>query len=134
MAKYIYMLPVWARVSVLAFVTVIVLLLIVSKIRHCSIEKLRRYAYRAMKYAERKWNESGKGPERMAWVIEKVKRKTPAALRPFISDRFIADTLQLWFYQIKDLLDDGDLNMSEHEEKANPDRDRTDFIEKSTMQ
>lgn len=134
MAKYIYMLPVWIRVSVLTFVTVIILLMIISKIRRTSIENLRRYAYKAMKYAEKKWNESGRGPERMKWVVMKVKGKIPPVLRPFVSDRFIEDTLQLWFYQIKDLLDDGSMNMSEPKAEKNPERDKTDFIERSSMQ
>ncbi len=75
--------------------------------------ELRRYAYRVIKVAEDNITGTKLGMERFNFVLDEIyKMVVPAALRPLIPKSTVARKLQLWFYDVKDYLDDGKVNKS----------------------
>ena len=56
--------------------------------------------------------ESGSGPERLKWVVEKAYALLPKPIQFFVTPSMLSVLLNTWFLEIKDLLDDGKNNDS----------------------
>lgn len=59
--------------------------------------------------------ESGKA--KMIWALQRAREFLPAWARIFITDTLLEKTMQKWFEEVEDLLDDGKLNKSITEEE-----------------
>ncbi len=93
---------------------VLLILVIYRYVRDKSIIQLRADVYKLFIYAERYFTEEKAGKQKMDYVVSMARGMLPACIQVFVSDKIIRDIFQLWFDDIKDLLDDGTLNESAH--------------------
>ena len=80
--------------------------------KDATLESLRADAYTLFLKAENTFAGTGKGKQKMDFVINAIKHVMPKWLKLFISDEMLRELLQMWFANIKDLLDDGKIKNS----------------------
>lgn len=80
--------------------------------KDATLESLRADAYTLFLKAENTFAGTGKGKQKMDFVVNTIKYVMPKWLKVFISDEMLRELLQMWFNNIKDLLDDGKINDS----------------------
>jgi hypothetical protein len=106
--------------------TVIAVLVIVGLVVTCALttffylkgktlDDIRADVYKLILMAEHHFTEEGSGKDKMEWVLEATLEILPAWARLFITKESLAKAVQLWFDAVKDLLDDGKVNMSSKE-------------------
>lgn len=76
------------------------------------LDEIRGDVYRYFLKAEHRMKESKAGQQKMKWVLSRARLLLPKWLQVIISDETFEKIVQVWFDQIKDLLDDGKLNHS----------------------
>ena len=86
--------------------------LIVWYLRTRSIEKIRSDVYQLFLKAEHLMVESGSGPARLEWVVDKAYVLLPTPIQFIVTREMLKIILKNWFDEIKDLLDDGKNNDS----------------------
>lgn len=80
--------------------------------KDATLESLRADAYTLFLKAENAFAGTGKGKQKMDFVVNAIKNVMPNWLKLFVSDEMLRELLQMWFDNIKDLLDDGKINDS----------------------
>jgi hypothetical protein len=80
--------------------------------KDATLDSLRADAYTLFLKAENTFAGTGNGKEKMDFVVNAIKHVMPKWLKLFISDEMLKELLQMWFNNIKDLLDDGKINDS----------------------
>lgn len=85
-------------------------------LRDKSMKDIRVDAYKWFKEAKKNGSlESGK--DKMIWALQQAREFLPAWARIFVTDAFLEKTMQRWFEEVEDLLDDGEINGSTKETK-----------------
>lgn len=103
-------LPVLAIIAILIVVSL--LMIAYAYFKNKGLNDIRGDVYRLFLRAEHIIKESKAGQQKMKWVMSKARLLLPKWLQVTISDNAFEKIVQLWFEQIKDLLDDGKLNQS----------------------
>lgn len=85
---------------------------VVSYLKDATLEDIRVDAYKLFLKAENGFKGTGKGKQKMEWVVKAINGVIPNWLKVFVSDDMLKELLQTWFDNIKDLLDDGKINKS----------------------
>lgn len=85
---------------------------VVSYLKDATLEDIRVDAYKLFLKAENGFKGTGKGKQKMEWVVKAINGVIPNWLKIFVSDDMLKELLQTWFDNIKDLLDDGRINKS----------------------
>jgi hypothetical protein len=85
---------------------------VVSYLKDATLEDIRADAYKLFLKAENGFKGTGKGKQKMEWVVKAINGVIPNWLKMFVSDDMLKELLQTWFDNIKDLLDDGRINKS----------------------
>lgn len=106
--------------NITTIVTIIVLIalaigtavLVYLYIRDKTLEEIRGDVYRLFLEAEHAYNYTEAGKQKMQWVIQRARMLLPNWAQFFITDELLEKVVQLWFDAVKDLLDDGKINMS----------------------
>lgn len=78
-----------------------------------TIEQIRGDAYQLILKAEHMYQESSTGKQKMNWVVSHARKLLPGWLQVIITDEVLQKIIQVWFDEIKDLLDDGKVNGSQ---------------------
>lgn len=101
-------------VLVLIGIAIVVSLFIIAYayFKNKKLEEIRGDVYHLFLRAEHMIKESKAGQQKMKWVLSRARQLLPKWLQMLISDTAFEKIVQLWFDQIKDLLDDGKLNHS----------------------
>lgn len=81
-------------------------------LRDKTLEDVRKDVYNLFLYAEKRYTESGRGKEKMDFVIRNTRELLPAWARFIITEDLLRRVVQKWFDAVKDLLDDGKYNRS----------------------
>lgn len=81
-------------------------------IRRSTLDDIRQDVYQLFLMAEHNPKFAEVPKARMVWVLKQARSYLPSWAQIFITDAFLAKTVQGWFDAIKDLLDDGKLNGS----------------------
>lgn len=76
------------------------------------INGLREEAYKLFIAAEHLYEESGSGKEKFTYVVTSIYELLPSVLKLLVTEKELEKIIQIWFDEIKDLLDDGKLNDS----------------------
>jgi hypothetical protein len=74
--------------------------------------KLREQAYEFIKLAEKSITGTQKGREKFDWVFKQLYNMLPPWARFILPENTAREKLQEWYIQIKDELDDGQINGS----------------------
>lgn len=99
----------WQTLLLVLFALVFVVYCIVKH----KWDLLRTSAYKLMRIAQKTITGSQKGQARFDQVMEDLYNIImPPWLKPFISEELLSATLQKWYEEIEDLLDDGKCNDS----------------------
>jgi len=72
---------------------------------------IRAQAYQYMLKAERIYI-SGEGRKKLKYVVSKARGLLPGWMQFFITDEALMKIVDIWFGEVKDLLDDGKVNDS----------------------
>ena len=86
-------------------------------LRDRTLDEIREDVYKLFLEAEHKYSEAGSGREKLKWVVSQARLLLPNWLQFFITEELLTMIVDGWFKAVKDLLDDGKLNMSGMEEK-----------------
>lgn len=77
-----------------------------------NIEEIRSDVYKLVLRAEHAYKESDSGKQKMKWVVSRARRLLPGWMQVIISEEALEKIIQIWFDEVKDLLDDGKINNS----------------------
>lgn len=106
-----------APVPVIILLAVIIIASIIaigwSYLKNRTFEEIRSDVYRMFLTAEHTFTETEAGKQKMKWVVSKARLLLPDWMRAFVSDMALENVIEMWFRQIKDLLDDGKVNGSQ---------------------
>lgn len=114
------------NVPILIFIVLFFLILslsigiAISYFKDKRLDDIRGDVYQLFLKAEHMYKMSGAGQQKMKWVISKARLLLPSWAQPFISEYMLERAIEMWFQEVKDLLDDGKVNGSQ----ADPDDEK----------
>ena len=108
--------------SVLALLLIVITLAIIGcgvyfYLRDKTLNEVRADVYQLFLKAEHNPEFAESGKQKMKWVLSRARMLLPTWLQVFITDAFLEKVVEGWFRAIKDLLDDGKINMSNGQEE-----------------
>lgn len=107
-------LPVLAvAVLILLFVTIV---MAVQYMKLKGLEGIRADVYQLILHAEHIFKESGQGKQKLKYVVSQARGLLPDWMKLIVSDDMLIEIIDTWFLGVKDLLDDGKINHSQHNE------------------
>lgn len=83
--------------------------------QHAKLEGLdgiRAETYAFMLKAEHMYKQSGAGRQKLKYVAGRARQLLPGWMQFFITEDALIRLVDIWFLEIKDLLDDGKINAS----------------------
>lgn len=86
-----------------------------SYLRDHTVDQIRVDAYQLILKAENMYQESSSGKQKMKWVVSQTRKLLPGWLQMIITDEVLQKIIQVWFDEIKDLMDDGKVNGSQRQ-------------------
>lgn len=105
-----FLLQNWAMVLLVIVVFIVIPLYFVVQGKW---KELRQYALRLIRIAEYEMTGNKVGQDKFNFVLNEIYNMiVPITLRPFITKSKVSKQLQIWFYDVKDYLDDGIINDS----------------------
>lgn len=78
-----------------------------------TVDQIRVDAYQLILKAEHMYQKSSTGKQKMKWVVSQARKLLPGWLQVIVTDEVLQKIIQVWFDEIKDLLDDGKVNGSQ---------------------
>lgn len=87
-------------------------LLIYVYLRDKTKEELRKAVYDWILKAEHLYKESGSGKQKLKWVVQRARAYLPTWTYWFVTEEALEKLINIWFAEVKDLLDDGKMNKS----------------------
>lgn len=104
--------PVWVLAVVIALFIASTVYMVVKYLKNSTLDQLRGDVYQLILRAEHMFTESGKGKQKMEYVVQRARSMLPGWMQVFITEDTLRKTIQMWFDAVKDLLDDGKMNSS----------------------
>lgn len=101
-------------ITLLVVLSVFIIVMSVRIIQELGLESVRRVAYKGFEVAEQEFNK-GENKEKFNFVVSIVRDSMPTPFKPFITDKLLRRTIQLWFDLMKDFLDDGKIGGNKNE-------------------
>ena len=95
----------------LLVITALICILAVKIMQTIGMEKVRKFVYQKFVEAENRFQQ-GENTEKFEYVVNLTKQAIPAPFNFFITERFMRNVIQLWFNLVKDLLDNGRVDLS----------------------
>lgn len=96
---------------IIAAITAVIIILGVKIMQTIGMEKVRGFVYRKFVEAENRF-EQGQNSDKFEYVVNLTKQAIPAPFNFFITENFMRNVIQLWFDLVKDLLDNGRVDLS----------------------
>ena len=96
---------------ILIVLVIVTVYIVIENARMKGLEGIRAEIYQYMLKA-------GAGRQKLKYVVGKARGLLPGWLLFFISEDFLMELIDMWFAQVKDLLDDGKINNSENQDIA----------------
>ena len=101
-------------IILIVLISVFIIVVSVRVVQELGLESVRRVAYRGFEVAEQEFNK-GENKEKFNFVVSIVRDSMPTPFKPFITDKLLRRTIQLWFDLMKDFLDDGKIGGNKNE-------------------
>lgn len=114
MNELLTMVPIPVLVIIGLLIVVSVIWMVYSYLKEKTLDQIRGDVYQLVLKAEHLWRESGEGKQKMKWVVQQARKLLPDWLYAVTSDEMLEKIIQVWFDEIKDLLDDGKVNGSQN--------------------
>lgn len=112
MYQYFVSNPVIATIFIM-IVLAVILFFVVKKLQSMGLEKIRAIVYKAFVTAENSFNH-GDNTQKFEYVVNLARSHLPAPFNLFITESLLRNVVQMWFDLVKDLLDDGRVNGTQH--------------------
>lgn len=113
MSELLTAVPIPALIIIAVVVVVSVIYMGYSYLKDKTLEQIRGDVYQLVLKAEHMYQESSTGKQKMKWVVSQARKLLPGWLQAIITDEVLQKIVQVWFDEIKDLLDDGKVNGSQ---------------------
>lgn len=103
-------------VPLLIFLIVcLVLLTVYIGVQHAKLKGLdgiRGEVYQLILQAEHRFTENKAGLQKLKYVVSRARSLLPRWIQVFVTEEALMELINIWFREIKDLLDDGKINES----------------------
>ena len=76
------------------------------------LDGIRAEVYQLILKAEHTYIRSGSGEQKLKYVVGKARGLLPGWMQFFVTEDMLMEIIDVWFQEIKDLLDDGKINES----------------------
>lgn len=96
---------------ILIVLVIVTVYIVIENARMKGLEGIRAQVYQYMLKAEHMYV-SGEGRQKLKYVVSRARQLLPGWLRFFITDDILMNLVDVWFGEVKDLLDDGKINDS----------------------
>lgn len=105
--------PLPILVAVIVILAVITLVIAYQYAKMKGLDGIRTDVYQLILKAERMYNESGQGMQKMKWVVNQARGLLPKWMQSIVTEEMLIRVIEEWFKGVKDLLDDGKVNGSQ---------------------
>lgn len=105
--------PLPILVAVIVILAVITLVIAYQYAKMKGLDGIRMDVYQLILKAERMYNESGQGMQKMKWVVNQARGLLPKWMQSIVTEEMLVRVIEEWFKGVKDLLDDGKVNGSQ---------------------
>lgn len=109
--------PTWLVILIVAIIAATVIAMAVTYFKVRTLDEIRADVYQLILKAEHIYIESGSGKQKMKWVVSQARKPLPTWLQVVLSEDALERIIQIWFDNVKDLLDDGRMNGSAGKEQ-----------------
>lgn len=113
MSELLTMVPLPVLVIIAILVVISVIWMGYTYLKNRTLDEIRGDVYRLVLRAEHTYKESSSGKQKMKWVVSQARKLLPGWMQLIISEEMLQKIIQVWFDEVKDLLDDGKMNGSQ---------------------
>lgn len=113
MSELLTMVPLPVLVIIAVMIAISIIYMGYTYLKSRTLDEIRGDVYQLVLRAEHTYKESSSGKQKMKWVVCQARKLLPGWLQIIISEEMLEKIIQVWFDEVKDLLDDGKMNGSQ---------------------
>lgn len=113
MSELLTMVPLPVLVIIAVLIVISVIYMGYTYLKNRTLDEIRGDVYQLVLRAEHTYRASSSGKHKMKWVVSQARKLLPGWMQLIISEEMLQKIIQVWFDEIKDLLDDGKMNGSQ---------------------
>lgn len=113
MSELLTMVPLPVLVIIAVLIAVSIIYMGYAYLKNRTLDEIRGDVYQLVLRAEHTYRVSSSGKQKMKWVVSQARKLLPGWLQIIISEEMLQKIIQVWFDEVKDLLDDGKMNGSQ---------------------
>ena len=113
MSELLTMVPLPVLVIIAILIVISVIWMGYTYIKNRTLDEIRGDVYQLVLKAEHTYRLSSSGKQKMKWVVSQARKLLPGWMQLIISEEMLQKIIQVWFDEVKDLLDDGKMNGSQ---------------------
>ena len=113
MSELLTMVPLPVLVIIAALIVASVIWMGYAYLKNRTLDEIRGDVYQLVLKAEHTYRLSSSGKQKMKWVVSQARKLLPGWMQLIISEEMLQKIIQVWFDEVKDLLDDGKMNGSQ---------------------
>lgn len=113
MSELLTMVPLPVLVIIAVLIVISVIYMGYTYLKNRTLDEIRGDVYQLVLRAEHTYRASSSGKQKMKWVVSQARKLLPGWMQLIISEEMLQKIIQVWFDEIKDLLDDGKMNGSQ---------------------
>lgn len=113
MNELLTMVPLPVLVIIAVMIVISIIYMGYTYLKNRTLDDIRGDVYQLVLIAEHTYRESSSGKQKMKWVVSQARRLLPNWLQMIISEEMLQKIIQVWFNEIKEVLDDGQMNGSQ---------------------
>lgn len=113
MSELLTMVPLPVLVIIAVLIVISIIWMGYAYLKNRTLDEIRGDVYQLVLKAEHTYKESSSGKQKMKWVVSQARKLLPGWIQIIISEEMLEKIIQVWFDEVKDLLDDGKMNGSQ---------------------
>lgn len=113
MSELLTMVPLPVLVIIAVLIVASVIWMGYAYLKNRTLDEIRGDVYQLVLKAEHTYRASASGKQKMKWVVSQARKLLPGWMQLIISEEMLQKIIQVWFDEVKDLLDDGKMNGSQ---------------------
>lgn len=113
MSELLSMVPLPVLVIIAVLIVISIIWMGYAYLKNRTLDEIRGDVYQLVLRAEHTYKESSSGKQKMKWVVSRARKLLPGWMQLIISEEMLEKIIQVWFDEVKDLLDDGKMNGSQ---------------------
>lgn len=112
MSELFTVMPLPVLVIIGLMIVISVIWIAYSYLKEKTLDQIRADVYQLILKAEHFYTQSSSGKQKLKWVVQEARKLLPGWMQALISEDAMQRIIQVWFDEVKDLLDDGKVNGS----------------------